>query len=189
MMLNSHAFITCNLILLLALPLEDYRLSNHNLRRKQPPGFRKMPPTSILGVKGLGVEIDLNLNRINIRFRTEAQAIAYCQVLETRVPDKAATREDGSFVVSIRLPSRVTSIVASTQYGGYYLVFSDPKLADWWNKKLIVWKLIEGSSRKLYVDRYISDESLNHSLGIRARNPEYGANEPALARVSEKTKF
>lgn len=148
-----------------------------------------MPPVSTPGVKGLGLEINLNLNRINIRFRTEAQAIAYCQFLETRVPDKTATREDGSCVVAIRLPSRVTSIIASTQYGGFYLVFSDSKLADWWNKKLVVWKFIEGSSRKLYVDRYISDESLNHSLGIIARNPEYGAKEPPLSRISERGEF
>ncbi|KAK8127291.1 hypothetical protein PG984_008399 [Apiospora sp. TS-2023a] len=134
---------------------------------------------------GLGVSITHHQyrdQRVQIEFRTRAQADAYLARIsrtsvverESLAPEKSARNE-----VSIRLPFRVSKIVASTTCRGFYLEFTDSVLARDWKADLLIWKSVPGQPRWLYVDRDISDEVLRRLL-----DPDRGpAGENALVAV------
>ena len=80
--------------------------------------------------------------------------------------------------VSIRLPGRVTDIVASTTWHGFYMVFSDQDVAKMWQDRLLLWKFVKGQTMHLYVDRNVDNFRLNEMLGIKAPVPTTTLNEP-----------
>lgn len=66
----------------------------------------------------------------------------------------------------MRLPSRVTEVVASSSALGFYLVFSDENLAKQWQENLMVWKFFMNSKRKLYVKRDRNQQGVGKLLGM-----------------------
>ncbi|KAK7957233.1 uncharacterized protein PG986_006455 [Apiospora aurea] len=121
---------------------------------------------------GLGVYITLNKikgQRVHVDFRTPDQAEAYMSRLrqtslvqrEDLEPEKSHQTE-----VSLRLPSRVSGIVTSTTYGGFYLMFTDTVLAREWAKSLLIWKSVPDHKCWLYVDRFILNNELSRKLDL-----------------------
>ena len=124
-------------------------------------------------IKYLGVQISLDPKRVSVEFRTEEQAKRYYdQVRNRSIHEKE--RLDSHLDrrgVSIRLPSRVTGIVASTTYEGFYLVFNDKNLAKDWVNGLLVWNFVSRagvkSETEAFVVRDVKDDNLNKALGIK----------------------
>ncbi|KAK8029322.1 hypothetical protein PG991_006378 [Apiospora marii] len=119
---------------------------------------------------GLGVWVAHNQyrdQRVHIDFRTRAQADAYLDRISrpsiVRTENLALERA-GPTEVSLRLPFRVSKIVASTTCRGFYLVFTDTELARDWVASLLIWKTVPGQERWVYVDRFISDRGLARLL-------------------------
>lgn len=119
---------------------------------------------------GLGVWVTHNQYRdqsVHIDFRTRAQADAYLARISRKdmvQREGLAPERSGPTEVSLRLPFRVSKIVASTTCRGFYLVFTDTVLAHDWVASLLIWKRVPGQERWLYVDRFISDRALARLL-------------------------
>ncbi|KAK7980973.1 hypothetical protein PG989_013430 [Apiospora arundinis] len=118
--------------------------------------------------------------RVSIGFRTAQQAAQYGAVVRSKTihhTERLACKVQGRYA-SLRLPSRVTEVVAclagplgagaSDRVGGFYFVFSDPVLAQEWQDCLPLWRYVQGSRRKLYVERDVRDEVLHARLGMTA---------------------
>ncbi|CAM1505789.1 Fc.00g114260.m01.CDS01 [Cosmosporella sp. VM-42] len=128
-------------------------------------------PSSTGGDRPLNVEIDLEDRRIIITFRTERQARHYNEYIKRKDQHGAVQSKVKGCDASIRLPTRVTRIVASTNCRGFYIVFNDAAFAKWWEDNLIIWKAVKGSKTKIYVDRDMKDSVINARLGIEDAAP------------------
>ncbi|KAI3340973.1 hypothetical protein F4824DRAFT_450226 [Ustulina deusta] len=90
--------------------------------------------------------------------------------------------------VTLRLPSRVTMVHASTTYGGFYIHFNSADLAKQWRKALLLWQFLPNSENDLYIERLVGKDTLDKFLQIPGRTqPEYQPKrrEPDLAPPSE----
>lgn len=106
---------------------------------------------------------------MHIDFRTRAQADAYlARISRTSIVQREdmALEKAGPTEVSLRLPFRVSKIVASTTCRGFYLVFTDTFLARDWVASLLIWKTVPGQERWVYVNRFISDRGLARLLDL-----------------------
>jgi len=154
-------------------------------------GLNQQPEQTIWAImaeasKYLDVQIRLDPKRVSVEFRTEEQAKRYYDqvrnrsIHETERLDSHLDRRR----VSIRLPSRVTGIVASTTYKGFYLVFNDKNLAKDWVNGLLVWSFVSRagvkSETEAFVVRDVNDDDLNKALGIKSTQ-RYESPEDAVA--------
>ncbi|KAI1846490.1 hypothetical protein JX266_007387 [Neoarthrinium moseri] len=123
---------------------------------------------SSAGEAYLEVSIHFDPRRISVGFRTEGQAILYYGLIQQRsfTRDMALDPTVSGRWVSVRLPSRVTDVVASTSCNGFYLCFSSTETASGWHRALLIWKFSAGSTSKLYVERDMPNRRLNEILGI-----------------------
>lgn len=123
----------------------------------------------------LKITFNDNTRRVHITFQSTAQAFAYSQYISQRSIVKRETLavSQTGREVSLRLPSRVSQIVATTTYGGFCFVFDDAQLARDWARSFLVWKFYPQSERRLYVDRFVSGEALNSWVGIPSVPPAY----------------
>ncbi|KAK8134296.1 hypothetical protein PG984_006308 [Apiospora sp. TS-2023a] len=114
--------------------------------------------------------------RVSIGFRSPQQAEQYAKLVRSKTihhTECLASKVQGRYV-SVRLPGRVTEVVAclagpgagASRVGGFYFVFSDPILAQEWVECLPLWRYVPGSRRKLYVERDVRDDVLHARLGI-----------------------
>lgn len=121
--------------------------------------------------------------RITVGFQDEDIAMAF----HTKVKSTAFHKEMDlkserhGRKVSMRLPSRVTEVVASTSALGFYIVFSDENLAKQWQDNLLIWKFLRNSKRKLYVDRDLSQKGVGQLLGMS----KYSDRAPGRASYSK----
>ncbi|KAK8086655.1 hypothetical protein PG994_001629 [Apiospora phragmitis] len=116
--------------------------------------------------------------RVSIGFRSAQQAEHYGQLVRSKTihtTERLACKVQGRYV-SVRLPTRVTEVVAclagpgagASRVGGFYFVFTDPILAQEWTDCLLLWRYVPGSRRKLYVERDVGDDVLHARLGMMA---------------------
>ncbi|KAK7920774.1 hypothetical protein PG985_008796 [Apiospora marii] len=128
--------------------------------------------------------------RVSIGFRSPQQAEQYAKLVRTKTihhTEHLASKAQGRYV-SLRLPGRVTEVVAclagpgagASRVGGFYFVFSDPVLAQEWVECLPLWRYVPGSRRKLYVERDVRDDVLHARLGIMATTAEDGGVGPVV---------
>ncbi|KAK8107435.1 uncharacterized protein PG998_009448 [Apiospora kogelbergensis] len=119
--------------------------------------------------------------RVSIGFRSAQQAEQYGNLARSKTihhTERLACKVQGRYV-SLRLPSRVTEVVAclagpgagASRVGGFYFVFSDPILAQEWQDCLPLWRYVQGSRRKLYIERDVRDDVLNARLGATMGTP------------------
>ncbi|KAH9989102.1 hypothetical protein F4779DRAFT_266230 [Xylariaceae sp. FL0662B] len=129
----------------------------------------------------LDVSIHFDPRRISIGFRSDYQAFRYSERIMRRsfLRDMALDCQVSGRFVSLRLPSRVTDIMSSTSYEGFYLCFSDAEVASRWQDALLVWRFVSGSATRLYVERDIDNNRLNDMLGIAEPQPTHGGPVPA----------
>ncbi|CAI6094845.1 unnamed protein product [Clonostachys chloroleuca] len=113
----------------------------------------------------LNVEIDLQANRIIIGFPNPEQAKSYHKIVQSRDRNGIVSCQLDGYKTSLRLPGRIISISASTRCGGLCFNFADLELAKWWVDELLIWKFVEGSNRKVYVDRRIGCPQAPHTPG------------------------
>jgi hypothetical protein len=122
-------------------------------------------------IQYLDVKVEFEPRRISIGFDKQKQAVGYYEAINRTKFSREMDldiKQRGNYV-SVRLPSRVSEIVASTSALGFYLVFSDEELAAQWRANLLLWDFISNSKRKLYVRRGLSNETLNVMFGIEDR--------------------
>ncbi|CAJ2504197.1 Uu.00g115910.m01.CDS01 [Anthostomella pinea] len=121
----------------------------------------------------LGVSVHFEPRKLTIAFQNEFQAIKSYTLVKDRSFTKDMNLDPSQHrrYVSLRLPSRVTDIVASTACGGFYLHFCDVDVAKGWHKTLLLWKFVDGSSTDLYLARDISQWYLRHILGMEPDVP------------------
>lgn len=119
----------------------------------------------------------MNDFRIRLDFRSYKLASNYFKLVEERDGQKLFDAEllGVGGAVSLQLPEVVTKIVASTKYNGFYLVFEDLRFAKWCEESLLIFKLVEGSRSKVYIDRRLESPEACIALGI------YPKSEPAAA--------
>ncbi|KAI0481669.1 hypothetical protein F4859DRAFT_475550 [Xylaria cf. heliscus] len=119
----------------------------------------------------LDLSIEFDPRRVSIGFRNELQASQYKDLichLQFTVVMRLDPQIHGRFV-SVRLPSRVIQIQASTTCDGFYLCTRDADFAKQWKDALMLWKFRRGSTFDLYLERSIRNEDLNRKLHINER--------------------
>ena len=157
----------------------------------QQQQHHEQPKPPLLSVKvifestgGAGAGTGNGGRRVSIGFRSPQQAEQYARLVRTKTmhhTERLASKVQGRYV-SLRLPARVTEVVAclagpgagASRVGGFYFVFSDPILAQEWVESLPLWRYVPGSRRKLYVERDVRDDVLHARLGITATTAEDG---------------
>ncbi|KAK7977900.1 hypothetical protein PG996_003950 [Apiospora saccharicola] len=123
--------------------------------------------------------------RVSIGFRSPQQAEQYAKLVRSKMihhTERLASKVQGRYV-SVRLPGRVTEVVAclagpgagASRVGGFYFVFNDPILAQEWVECLPLWHYVPGSRRKLYIERDVRDDVLHARLDITVTTTEEGA--------------
>lgn len=126
-------------------------------------------------IEYLGVSLSLAPTpRVQVQFRTEEQARRYHAQVQGRGIHRRrglGSQLDPTYKsVSLRIPSQVIRIEASTRFNGFYLVFSDEHVASEWVDGLLVWRFVHrtnGTSKTdVYVWRDVDDKRLNEALGI-----------------------
>lgn len=138
---------------------------------------------------GLDLGIDMDSRRLIITFRSVEQATRYYQIVNSRDIGGILQCTVSGYDALLRLPSRVTNIVASTSCGGFYLIVGDRDrdLAQWWQREIPFWKFLNGSTRKIYLDRFITDQEINRQLSIYPPAPAPAVMyEPPIAVVSAR---
>ncbi|KAH7313832.1 hypothetical protein B0I35DRAFT_480482 [Stachybotrys elegans] len=133
----------------------------------------------------LGVRISLlpNKRRIIITFPRTFVADKYLEKIENTTANRRIRLEpeklsDDSRSVSLRLPSTVTEIEASSTYGGFFMRFSNEKDARMWQDDLLLWKFAVSSTTSLYVVRNIHEVGLYRKLGVPSPHPPPPDEEP-----------
>ncbi|GAP88107.1 hypothetical protein SAMD00023353_1501310 [Rosellinia necatrix] len=132
----------------------------------------------------LQLTIQFDPRRVNVGFRNDNQAFQYERLISMRAfttAMKLDPQRRGRFV-SIRLPSRVTDIEASTTYSGFTLCIDDLEFARQWEDALIVWKFAS-SRNQLYIQRDIDNRYLNQLLDICESPPRVSFQSPEIARA------
>lgn len=111
--------------------------------------------------------------RVHLSFGSSVQARAYYQILEHSSFQKklqlAPRVESDDYSVSLRLPSRIGEIRATSRRGGFDFVFSDQNLKDGWVKNMRLWDM--DSDGKVFVKWDLAPQDLNRELGIRVVDP------------------
>lgn len=172
-------------------PYYQQQQPQQQFQQQQPPQqyqYHEQPKPPLLSVKVL-FESSSNANsgggrRVSIGFRSPQQAEQYGKLVRSKTihhTERLACKVAGRYV-SVRLPARVTEVVAclagpgagASRVGGFYFVFSDPVLAQEWAECLPLWRHVPGSRRKLYVERDVRDDVLHARLGITALTTEEG---------------
>ncbi|KAI0599156.1 hypothetical protein F4775DRAFT_129205 [Biscogniauxia sp. FL1348] len=138
--------------------------------------------------------------RIEITFRTKDQAEQYKKLVEKQAPENMKLNAHVlDTCVSLRVPSCLTSIKASTSNRGLFLCFSDAAVAREWKEALLVVKSTSKDNTTLYVNRDIRDVDLNKLLNSRepeqrarklerqTRKPEQQAHRSSSARRERLT--
>lgn len=173
---------------------QQQQQQQHQPPYQQQPQHRDQPKPPLLSVKvifegsntnGKG-NSDSSSNggsgrRVSIGFRSAQQAEQYGNLARSKTihhTERLACKVQGRYV-SLRLPSRVTEVVAclagpgagASRVGGFYFVFSDPILAQEWQDCLPLWRYVQGSRRKLYIERDVRDDVLNARLGATMGTP------------------
>ncbi|KAK6824816.1 hypothetical protein PG987_012310 [Apiospora arundinis] len=158
---------------------QQLQIPQHHDRQK-PPLLSVKVIFESGGGAGTGSSGNSSGRRVSIGFRTAQQAAQYGAVVRSKTihhTERLACKVQGRYA-SLRLPSRVTEVVAclagplgagaSDRVGGFYFVFGDPVLAQEWQDCLPLWRYVQGSRRKLYVERDVRDEVLHARLGMTA---------------------
>ncbi|TGJ78407.1 hypothetical protein E0Z10_g10358 [Xylaria hypoxylon] len=122
----------------------------------------------------LNLSIEFNPPRVSVGFRTERQAVQYLDLISCRPFTKTLKLDPQRYgrFVSVRLPSRVAQIEASTTYYGFRLCTKNTEFAKQWKYALILWEYTPNSERNLYLKRDIENEELNALLCIDEHLPE-----------------
>ncbi|KAH8160917.1 hypothetical protein CIB48_g7327 [Xylaria polymorpha] len=119
----------------------------------------------------LDLSIEFEPRRVVIGFRNTEQAAQYQFLITakafTQTMKLDPRRHDR--LVSVRLPSRVLQIEASTAHHGFFLCSKDADFAKQWKEALILWNSMPGNPCNLYLKRDISNEDLNALLCIDER--------------------
>lgn len=107
--------------------------------------------------------------RVHISFGSKEQTQAYKIFLEDSPFQKKLQLdpkiEGDNHSVSMRLPSRIGEIRASSRLGGFNFVFNDKSLKDGWVKNMKLWDMDRDG--KVFVKWDLSPQDLNRELGIR----------------------
>ncbi|KFA70539.1 hypothetical protein S40285_09850 [Stachybotrys chlorohalonatus IBT 40285] len=104
----------------------------------------------------LGVRISLSrTRRIIITFPSTAAAVRYLHIIQKTkahniIELKSEQLPGDSRSVSLRLPSTVIEIEASTTYGGFLMTFDDENDARMWQKDLLLWRFSDRSKNQVY---------------------------------------
>ncbi|KAI0440464.1 hypothetical protein F4803DRAFT_527105 [Xylaria telfairii] len=118
--------------------------------------------------KFLDVIIELDPRRVAIGFRNNEQAAQYKRLISAKSSTqklKLDPQRHGR-LVSVRLPSRVIQLEASTTYNGFILCTNDAHFAKQWKDALMLWDFTSGSRYNLYFKRDIVAKDLNALLHI-----------------------
>ncbi|KAF2969773.1 hypothetical protein GQX73_g3858 [Xylaria multiplex] len=116
----------------------------------------------------LGLTVEFDPRRVSIGFRNEYQALQYHRLISDE-PFTDIMRLDPQIYdrfVSVRLPSRVIQIEASTKYNGFCLCTNDAEFARQWKEALILFRVTPGNELNLYLERDIDNDDLNRLLYI-----------------------
>ncbi|KAK7915003.1 hypothetical protein PG985_012706 [Apiospora marii] len=125
--------------------------------------------------------------RVHISFGSTLQARAYYRILENSSFQKKLQLvpriESDDYSVSMRLPSRISEIRATSRRGGFNFIFSDQNLKDGWVKNMRLWDM--DSDGKVYVKWDLSPQDLNRELGIRVvDSPQRKPSPPPVSKIA-----
>ncbi|KAI1149343.1 hypothetical protein F4825DRAFT_453575 [Nemania diffusa] len=132
-----------------------------------------------------------NGHRIAIGFQSEVQAKEYYRLISqrdfTKTMELYPKRETNS--VSLRLPSRVVQITASSKCSGFYIRFKGEQLAKEWQRALLLWEFVSSTTDCLYVERDIGYKKLNEMLHIPDKAESSGRRRPDHAQASRLREY
>ncbi|KAI1753611.1 hypothetical protein F4782DRAFT_82850 [Xylaria castorea] len=136
----------------------------------------------------LDLSIEFDPLKICIGFQNERQAVRYHDLISRQYFTDKMKLNPQIFkrFVSVRLPSRVVQLHASTTHNGFYLCTEDADFAKQWTEALMLWNFTLGrDTHKLYLKRDIATEDLNTLLDSHSneRSPPR-RREPGSARAS-----
>ncbi len=84
--------------------------------------------------------------------------------------------ENDGISVSLRLPSRISELEASTSCGGFHFMLSDSVLEDGWVNNMKLWD--RDAEGKVFIKWNLSPRDLDRELGIRDENTRFRRPSP-----------
>lgn len=115
--------------------------------------------TSTSAQAGLLVKITFdqyNQRILTIGFRNHVEAYNYHRHIISQplhISLSLTSRLNGVSVSTLLPTDLFTEIVASITFGGFYLIATNPRLAEQWAKSFPMWRSVDGNYNKLYVYR------------------------------------